>query len=88
MSLVDIAPRIGRAHAAEQAHRMRHISRCWQGGWHANGAGPCLDTPEAAMRHRDFEDRQQRSCSRGGTHVRRHGADVGDCLKCGRWSVA
>lgn len=55
-ALAQVAPRIARAHAAEKAFRMRRISRCWQGGWHANAAGPCFDTPERAMAFRDRED--------------------------------
>jgi hypothetical protein len=57
-SLPLIAPRIARAHAAEQARRMDGVSRCYHGGWHANGAGPCCSSIAAAIAQRDREDRE------------------------------
>lgn len=58
--LEEIAPRIGRAHAAERAHQWRRISRCWDGGYHFAMAGPCFDTPEQAMRYRDRQEAEER----------------------------
>lgn len=37
----------------EQAKDMRRISICWHGGWHACAAGPCFDTHEQAIAHRN-----------------------------------
>lgn len=35
------------------------ITICWQyRGYHANGAGPCFDTVEQAVAHREFEARR------------------------------
>jgi hypothetical protein len=56
-TLVQIAPRIAAAHAAEKAHYERGLSRCWQGGWHFYGAGPCCDTKEQAAAARDRWER-------------------------------
>jgi len=36
------------------------ISRCWRGGFHSRGAGPCFDTVEEAVRFRDVETERLR----------------------------
>lgn len=54
-ALREIAPRLARAHEAALVDDMRHLSRCYHGGWHSRGAGPCFETIDAARAFRDRE---------------------------------
>ena len=38
----------------------RGVTRCWQGGFHGYGAGPCFDTIEQARKYVEAWDTDQR----------------------------